>query len=756
VFGLRAAGNAPDVAQIWMSINLSEIPMTHTRLRLTSCLCLCIAVVACNGDGSDVNSLPAGFSEPVRTTYDGTSDDLLTAGLGKTGLGSATPPGFVDAANPTVAELRRRAIYTNYRALVDFSAAGGYGTLYGPNVTADGTVTADEGKIPGREFIAFADDGTGRKNVAMMVQIPDTFNPNAACIVTAPSPGSRGMYGAIATSGEWGLKHGCAVAYTDAGKGIGYHDLESDQVDLIDGRLVPRATAGKDAHFAADLTGAGLAAYKAQFPNRFAYKHAFSQQNPEKDWGRNVLDSIRFAFWAINETHAAIDTGSGKHLRTYKPGNTVVIASSVSNGGGESLHAAEQDTEGLIDGIAVSEPNAQPASMTGVTVTEGATAVPVAGRPLGDYFTYRMIYEPCAALSASAQAPSGVRPGWLGFGTGPATANRVAGVELETIATNRCQSLVDKNLITGATTAAQADAALDKMRAYGWTDPNQDALHASHYRLADIYVAWSYVNAYGRFSVGDNLCGFSLANVDTSGNVAPQVPATQAILFGIGNGLSAGGDVVYNDSVGGAKLYHVGVSPSTNRVDGSLDGMLCLRNMVTGIDTVTGAPLTGTALENSQRVQAGIQEVLLTGNLRGKPAVIVTGRSDTLLPPNHAARAYTAYNSKVEGSASKLHYYEVMNGQHFDTFIAAAGGVPGYDALFVPLHHYLPQALDLMWAHLNQHTPLPPSQVVRTAPRGGPPGSAPPITGGNVPDIPSTPLASDIITVTAGAITIPN
>ena len=731
--------------------------MTHTRLRWSaSCLCLSLTIAACGDDSREPNTLPAGFSPPVGTTYDGTTDDLLTAGLGKTGLASATPPGFADAANPTAAELRRRAIYTNYRALVDPSAAGGFGTLYGPNVTADGIITSDEGKIPGREFIAFADDGTGRKNVAMMVQIPDTFKPGDACIVTAPSPGSRGMYGAIATSGEWALKRGCAVAYTDAGKGIGYHDLETDKVNLIDGRLVPRDTAGTQAHFAADLAGAGLAAFKAQYPNRFAYKHAFSQQNPEKDWGKNVLDSIRFAFWAINETHGAIDTESNRRLRTYRPANTTVIASSVSNGGGESLQAAEQDTEDLIDGVAVSEPNAQPASMTGVTVTQGNTSVPVAGRPLGDYFTYRMIYEPCAALSASAQAPTGVRPGWLGLGTGPAPANRVAGVELETIATNRCQSLADKNLITGVTTADQADDALAKLRAYGWTDPNHDALHASHYRLADVYVAVSYVNAYGRFSVGDNLCGFSLANVDASGNVAAQVPTLQSIVFGIGNGLSAVGDVVYNDSLGGAKLYHVGVSPSTNRADGSLDGMLCLRNMITGVDTVTGTPLTGTPLANSQRVQEGLRQVLLTGNLRGKPAVIVTGRSDTLLPPNHAARAYTAYNRKVEGSASKLHYYEVTNGQHFDTFNSAAGGVPGYDTLFIPLHHYLNQALDLMWAHLHQQTALPPSQVVRTVPRGGAPGSAPAISDSNVPDIATAPPAGDAITVTAGAITIPD
>ena len=734
--------------------------MTHTLTRLAAALlCVPLALGACSDDDDtpELNQLPAGFGAVKTTSYDGTTDDLLTAGLGKTGLAGAAPA-FADGLNPTAAELRRRAIYVNYRALVDFSAGGGYGSLYGPNVTSAGVVTNGEGRIAGKEFIALADDGTGRKNVGMMVQIPSTFDRNAPCIITAPSSGSRGIYGAIGTSGEWGLKRGCAVAYTDAGKGIGYHDLQADKVNLVDGRLVARTTAGKDAHFASDLTGDALTAFNTATPNRFAYKHAHSQQNPEKDWGRNVLDSIRFALWAINEEYAAVDSPSGRKLRSYHAGNVLVIASSVSNGGGESIQAAEQDTEGLIDAVAVSEPNVQPKSMAGVTVTAGGAAVAHAGRPLADYFTWRMIYEPCAAISAAAQAPTGVRPGWFGAGTAPLgnAFTQVAGVELQTIAANRCQSLADKGLVTGATTAAQADDALAKMRAYGWSDPNHDALHASHYRLADVYVALDYVNAYGRFSVSDNVCGFSLANVDAAGNVAPQVPAVQSILFATGNGLNTGGDVVYNDSVGGAKLYHVGVSPSTQRMDGSLDGLLCLHDLVKGVDTVTNTPLTGAALARSTRVQAGVQEVLMSGNLRGKPTVIVAGRSDTLLPPNHTSRAYVAFNSKVEGAASKVRYYEVLNGQHFDGFNPAVGGVVGYDTLFIPVHHYMNEALDLMWAHMKQQAPLPPSQVVRTVPRGGTPGAAPAITAANVPDIAATPAAGDTITTAAGAIVIPN
>jgi len=731
------------------------------RAKLFSVVVGCVAALAgCGDNPPDLNVLPAGITNVVGPmTYDGTSDDLLTGGLGKTGLASTAAPGFADAANPTAAELRRRAIYTNFRAVLDPTAAGGYGTLYGPNIDVNGNDTLGEGKIAGKEILAYADDGTGKKNVAVMVQIPSSFDKTNACIVTGPSSGSRGVYGAIGTSGDWGLKHHCAVAYTDAGKGTGYHDLATDKVNLIDGRLVDRASAGSLAQFSVDLTGAALATFNAAFPNRIAYKHIFSQQNPEKDWGQNVLDSVRFAFWALNEEYAPIDQASGKHTRTITPGNTIVIASSISNGGGESLQALEQDPEGLIDGLAVTEPNVQPHDMAGVTVNFAGAAVPNAGKPLIDYFTYRMLYEPCAAISAAAQAPSGGRPGWLGAGTAPQGngTTQVGGVELETIASNRCQSLVDKGLIAGATTAAQADAALAKLADYGWTDPVGNALHASHYRLADAYVAFGYVAAYGKFSVSDNICGLSLAGVNATGDVAPQA-ATRTLLFGTSNGLNSGGDVIYNDSEGGAKLYHLGISPTTHRMDGALDGLLCLRGMVTGVDPVTGSALTGTALTNSQRVRAGMAEVLLTGNLHGKPAVFIQGRSDTLLPVNHTSRAYAAFNSKIEGASSNLRYYEIQNGNHFDAFLpnAAGGGVNGYDALLVPVHYYFINGMDLMWAKLKNGTALPPSQVVRTTPRGGTAGAAPAITVANVPKIAATPAAADAITTSAGVINVPN
>lgn len=40
--------------------------------------------------------------------------------------------------------------------------------LYGPNIDLQSRGTPGEGQIAGEECLAYADDGTGRKNVTMM------------------------------------------------------------------------------------------------------------------------------------------------------------------------------------------------------------------------------------------------------------------------------------------------------------------------------------------------------------------------------------------------------------------------------------------------------------------------------------------------------------------------------------------------------------------------------------------------------------
>jgi len=708
-------------------------------------------LTACNGDddgGSNtsppltVNQKPDFIAGALsEKSYDGNSDDLLTAGLGKTGLGGAAPA-YTSPSAPTAAELRRNAIYNNYRALIDYTAGGGYGLLYGPNVDKTGAVTSSEGKIAGSETIAYADDGSGRQNVTLMVQIPSSFDIANPCIITATSSGSRGIYGAIGTAGEWGLKRGCAVAYTDKGSGNGFHDLMNDMVTRQDGTLGTSSAVASSALFRANLTASEISTFNSQFPNRVAYKHTHSENNPERDWGRDTLRAVKFAFYVLNQKYGnTIEGQSGQRSVVVTPANTLVIASSVSNGGGAALAAAEQDSEGLIDGVAVAEPQVQPLSTASLTIKQGATTISTQGKPLADYFTFANLYQPCAALSSQA---------------GLSLAAAFWPAAYTTSATNRCTGLKAKGLLTASTTEAQADEALQKMLQYGWQSEN-NFLQQSHFRFATNSIALTYVNTYGRFKVSDNVCGYSFANTNSTGDVIAQVAATQAGLFASGNGVppTSGVNIVFNDSVGGAKLDFLAISPSTGSADFALDGALCLRSLVTGKDTVSGSAHSGTLKSQSDRVIAGIQEVQLNANLRGKPVIVVAGRNDTLIPVNHAARAYVGRNLTQEAAGSKLRYYEVTNAQHFDTFIAF-GALLGYDSRFIPLHRYFNQSMDLMYAHLKNGTPLPASQVVRTTPRAVSSGVTAPITAANVPPISTVPLAADQIGFANNTLSVPD
>lgn len=143
-------------------------------------------------------------------------------------------------------------------------------------------------------------------------------------------------------------------------------------------------------------------------------------------------------------------------------------------------------------------------------------------------------------------------------------------------------------------------------------------------------------------------------------------------------------------------------------------------------------------------------EVQLTARLRGKPALIVHGRADALIPVNHASRAYYGANQLAEGHGRRaLSYIEVTNAQHFDAFL----GFPGYAERFIPLHVYLIRVLNSLYAHLTTGAPLPPSQVVRAVPRGV---GAPPITAVNVPDFSANPPAGDQITFDRKTLYIPD
>jgi hypothetical protein len=73
--------------------------------------------------------------------------------------------------------------------------------------------------------------------------------------------------------------------------------------------------------------------------------------------------------------------------------------------------------------------------------------------------------------------------------------------------------------------------------------------------------------------------------------------------------VTAGIEIINDNNPAGPIRTGASTSPSTGLLDYNIDGALCLRNLYTGSDV------------NAARVKSGINEVLRTANLHGKPAI---------------------------------------------------------------------------------------------------------------------------------------
>ena len=145
----------------------------------------------------------------------------------------------------------------------------------------------------------------------------------------------------------------------------------------------------------------------------------------------------------LNDRYSA-RTGFGATVRQIRPENTLVIASSVSNGGGAALAAAEGDGTGLIDGVVVTEPQIVLPANLAVKVQRGNTPQPVIGRTLLDYTSFANVYGACAGLSPQlAGTPfQSSYATFFGF-----------------FASGRCAALKAQGLVTAADTPSQANEA---------------------------------------------------------------------------------------------------------------------------------------------------------------------------------------------------------------------------------------------------------------------------------------------------------
>ena len=203
------------------------------------------------------------------------------------------------------------------------------------------------------------------------------------------------IYGGVAAAGEWALQNGCAVAYTDKGAGIGIHDIEANVAYLINGQSADADALGNAAHFRISPE-ARADALRTGLRHRLAFKHAHAQTHPESNWGRHVLLAIQFAFFVLNVKYDRFRMG-----KPFMRGNVTVIASGISNGGGASLRAVEQDAMGWIDGFVVGEPAIQPRDDPRIKIKDRGNEVAERGLPILDYMSFLAVYQPAVADAAS-------------------------------------------------------------------------------------------------------------------------------------------------------------------------------------------------------------------------------------------------------------------------------------------------------------------------------------------------------------------
>ena len=446
--------------------------------------------------------------EAIRITEHRDGDDLLTAGLGLDGLRMAVAPAFADPEHPTAAEVRRRALWSNWRGIADLAPGGGYGDLHGSTAN-----------VPGREYSALATVPGADHPHRVLVQVPDAFDQARRCVVVTASSGSRGIYGAIAVAGAWGLPKGCAVAHTDKGAGTDYFDLDAGLGVRVDGTVGP----GDTLAFAPD---AGASA--ADGARGIAFKHAHSGDNPEADWGRHVQQAAQFGLHALERAFP--------QAAPFTFDNTRVIAVGISNGGGAVLRAAELPGDWL-DAVVAGEPS-----------------IHVAGsRSLYDYSTEAALLMPCAlldpALAPLPQPPMStqVAPAW----------------------TQRCASLRAAGLVEGDDVAAQASSARAQLHAHGWTD---EALRAGALSAGfDLWraIAATYASAYGRYGVDAHPCGYSFAAMNPDFSARPATAAERAAWPAEASGIPPGAGVGIVDT-------------RMALPDPTFAGLQCLRELATG------------------------------------------------------------------------------------------------------------------------------------------------------------------------------
>lgn len=620
----------------------------------------------------NIISKPAWLEIKNVNFYDAESDDLITAGNGFTKLSHSKEINkFVNVQHPTILELRR-AKFNRF-----INKKTGEGSLFG--FKEDQLTPLFDGKIPGTEVQAYLNDNSIR--VALLLQVPLDFDPNKPCIIAIPTIDSQGIYNAtdMQIRGLWGLKHNCAVVYNDKGLGNALYDLNKQQGYLIDGSVAKRDIPEKPLIFSNSET-----LPPKLVTNRYAVKQLHSQQNPEQKWGQYVINSLEFAFYYLNTMYSKNDQV------IFDKENTIVLVYGATDGGGAALKAGEIDNNGMIDGIVAVNPQIQIISNQQIPlyIQRGESPEePLKTKLLIDYTSYGVLYMPCAVLAIKNSE----------------LKQSIPYIDKYFFSQNRCEALKNAKLLDSITIEEQANEALEKLYAYGWSPQMINQL-PFYYFTQSINLPYKYISQYGRYNVKEHLCHLSVASINQEilynmGNVAPLSKTNFALLWADNTGSLPirtqdniiAVDLVNDDDPKGPHQEFYSRSKNSANVDYNLAGAICLREKIV-----------------EDRVLNGQKQVFATGNLHGIKTIIVHGQLNIKHLPDYTSRSYAALNSYVEGHSSNLHYMEVENSSYLDSLVP-------FDNTLLSINYYGNSAMDWLWSNITKQTSLPDNQIIRTS-----------------------------------------
>ena len=281
----------------------------------------------------------------------------------------------------------------------------------------------------------------------VLVQVPDAFDTSKRCVVVPASSGSRGIYGAIAVAGAWGLPQGCAVVYTDKGAGTDFFDLDSGTGVAVDGTVAARSSSRWSL-----LRRSPYPECAASRSSTRTRRQSRGGLGPSCNAGRAIRPAVAQSLFPP--------------AAPFTLDNTHVIAVGISNGGGAVLRAGEMDGDNGFDAVVAVEPN---------VTAPGA-------RPLFDIASEAALLQPCAALAG----------GWLQL---------LPEAMWKTAAEKRCATLATAGMIEGQTRPLNRPPRSPRvLKQSGWTD---DGLRIAG--LSTGFDLWraiaTYAQAYARHGV---------------------------------------------------------------------------------------------------------------------------------------------------------------------------------------------------------------------------------------------------------------